>query len=108
MARHRHPSTACVFPQVNRNLLKIARTIASVAPDCAPAGAGASSGLRSSGIAKLMKQHSVKQPVESTHQPRDTNKFAHFNRAVAAKGNAPAESAFLPDQVYHPTPAARH
>src|SRR5260370_38896224 len=54
-----------------------------------------------------MKQHSVKQPVESTHQPGDTKKFANFNRAVAAKGNAPAESAFVRDEDYEATPGVR-
>src|SRR5262249_52324936 len=80
------------------------------APDCAPARAGASSGLRSSGIAKLMKQHSVKKPPESAHPPGDAKKFAHFNRFVATKDNAPAqppESAFVRDEAYEATPEVR-
>src|SRR5258707_15004568 len=54
-----------------------------------------------------MKQHSVKQPVESAHQPGDAKKFANFNRSVAAKGGAPAqpaESAFVRDETYEATP----
>src|SRR5882672_9442544 len=101
-ARHPGPprrtdTTPC--PQVIRNLLKLTRTIARVPPDCAPARAGAS--LRATGlggIARLMKQHSVKQPVESAHPPGDAKKFANFNRSVAAKGSTPvqpAESAFV-------------
>jgi ATP-dependent exoDNAse (exonuclease V) alpha subunit len=54
-----------------------------------------------------MKQHSVKQPVESAHPPGDAKKFANFNRSVAAKGSAPAEpaeSAFVRDEAYEATP----
>src|SRR5258707_1852272 len=54
-----------------------------------------------------MKQHSVKQPVESAPQPGDAKKFANFNRSVAAKGGAPAqpaESAFVRDETYEAPP----
>jgi ATP-dependent exoDNAse (exonuclease V) alpha subunit len=54
-----------------------------------------------------MKQHSVKQPVESAHQPGDAKKFANFNRSVAVKGSAPAqpaESAFVRDEAYEASP----
>src|SRR5215467_3264631 len=50
-----------------------------------------------------MKQHSAKQPVESARQPGGAKKFANFNRAGAAKGNAGAEEAFVRDEIYEAT-----
>jgi len=54
-----------------------------------------------------MKQHSVKQPLESAQKPGDAKKFANFNRALAAKGNPPAEAAFVRDEVYEASPGVR-
>jgi len=57
-----------------------------------------------------MKQHSVKQPLESAQKHGDAKKFANFNRAVAAKGNTPArpaESVFVRDEVYEASPGVR-
>ncbi|HWN49931.1 MAG TPA: hypothetical protein VNO18_08905, partial [Xanthobacteraceae bacterium] len=51
-----------------------------------------------------MKQPSVNQPHEPSSKADAARKFAHFNRAVAAKGNAPAEPAFVRDEVYEATP----
>ena len=52
-----------------------------------------------------MKQHSVKQPAESAHQPGDAKKFANFNRSVAVKGSAPAQpAAFVRDEAYEASP----
>jgi ATP-dependent DNA helicase PIF1 len=58
-----------------------------------------------------MNQHSVKQPHAPASKPedgaKDAKRFAQFNRAVAAKGNAPAESAaseFVRDEAYEATP----
>ena len=67
--------------------------------------AGALSGLR--GNRGLMKQPSVKQPHGSAEKPDSAKKFANFNRAAAAKGNAPAESEFVRDEAYEATPDVR-
>jgi ATP-dependent DNA helicase PIF1 len=58
-----------------------------------------------------MNQHSVKQPHLSASKPggaaKDAKKFAHFNRALAAKGDGPGElggEQFVRDEAYEATP----
>src|SRR5215470_14390381 len=103
------PSTT--FPQVARNLLKLPRAIARVAPDEAPAGAGASSGLRGHSAMENSAHRDrrlMKQSHGSASKPggakNDARKFAHFNRGIAVKANAAAESAFVRDEAYEATP----
>jgi ATP-dependent DNA helicase PIF1 len=58
-----------------------------------------------------MKQHSVRQPQVAASKPdgvaKHAKKFTHFNRAVVAQGDRPAESgqsAFVRDAAYEATP----
>src|SRR5262249_10953209 len=63
------------------------------------------------GHRRLMKQHSIKDPHAPANKPdgiaKGAKRFSHFNRAVAAKGDRPAESTpsgFVRDEVYEATP----
>src|SRR5262249_61575816 len=52
---------------------------------------------------RLMKQS--QGPASKPNSAKnDAKNFAHFNRGIAVKGNAAAESAFVRDEAYEATP----